>query len=137
MVFNYSGCVVPSFLHRVYNRCTHQEDISHHIQFLKNILQYRDQNMPIIHSKIRHFHAARKQGALVPRSSKPNYRTVVSVTYDNVSKVHKYSQECISQAYNVIGEPCPRIVHSSLPKLGSRISTKRCVLGKVKLLMKN
>ena len=128
---------MPSFLHRVYNRCTHQEDISHHIQFLKNILQHRDQNMTIIHRKIKHFHEERKLEVLVPCNSNTDYRSVVSITYDTVSKVHNYTQECISKAYKVSGEQCPRIVHSSLPKLGNRISTKRTVLGKVKSLMMN
>ena len=129
------GCIVPSFLHRVYSRCTRAEDISHHIQFLKTVLEHRAQNMNDIHVKLAEFYAKRKSSNSTGNVVKTEYRTVTSVTFDAVSKIHMLTKQCIFETYKLAGIQCPRIVYTSLPKLGTKVSTKRSVLGKVKSLI--
>ena len=126
---------MPSFLHRVYSRCTRAEDISHHIQFLKTVLEHRAQNMNDIHVKLAEFHAKRKSSNSTGNVVKTEYRTVTSVTFDAVSKIHMLTKQCIFETYKLAEVQCQRIVYTSLPKLGTKVSTKRSVLGKVKSLI--
>ena len=126
-----SGCVVPSFLHRVYNRCTEQGDRSHHIQLMKNVLKHRSQNMTVILNKFEKFHASRHRSHV--RSKEPfDKQSVTSITFDAVSKVHLYTENCIKASYKHVGQQVPHMVFTSFPKMVSRLSSKRTVLGQVK-----
>ena len=60
------------------------------------------------------------------------YGTITNVKFDAVSKLHLFTTTCIEDAFRLIGETPPRTVFSSLPKLSSKISTKRSVLGLVR-----
>ena len=134
-------------MHRVYNRCTQPEDISHHIGFLKNVLRHRSQDMTWVKDKIEGLHAKRRRRATSSTSSpdhkstlrsdhKSDHVSVTSVTFDAVSKVHQFTRQCLIESFKKASFDDPRVVYSSLPKLGSRISTKRSILGTVKSVIK-
>ena len=131
----FSGCVVPSFLHRVFARCTDSKDVDHHVQFLRKILKNRNQNTKVIAGKFDTFFSKRLKvkdcislGAMgTTRSGRS-----INVKFDGVSKMHLFSRSCIIAGYKASGTAKPRIIFSSLPRVVSRISTKRKVLAIVK-----
>ena len=120
-------------MHRVYNRCTENEDINHHTQFLKNVLDHRAQNKNVICGKFSSFHAKRKNPERFLR--RKSNRIATSVTFDAVSKIHLFTRSCMTRSYSHIGLDSPPEVYSSFPKSGSKVSTKRSILGKVKSTM--
>ena len=119
-------------MHRVYSRCTRTEDISHHNQFIKTVLKSRSQDMADISRKVANFHVKRKSKNILITRPRPKSKMITSVTFDTVSKMHLVTKVCVENSYKLIGLPVPHIVYRSLPKLGSHVSTKRSVLGKVK-----
>ena len=124
---------MPSFLHRVFARCTQAGDTKHHVQFLRKILNHRNQNMGVINRKIDAFFTkrSRSKNHITPVKVGKSRRTV-NVKFDAVSRMHLFSRSCILESYRASGAARPRIVFSSLPRVMSRISTKRKVLGMVK-----
>jgi hypothetical protein len=88
--------------------------------------------MQAVKGKFKRFYSRRHQRSYLTQS-RPRSRThVTSIKFDLVSKMHLYSQSCIVSSYKAAGKPKPRIVYSSLPKVMSRVYTKRSVLRKVK-----
>ena len=65
----HKGCIVSSFLHRVFNRTTLTTDISCHIQFLKTILNHRNQNRRDILDKMEQIQVKKKRSILRPSKS--------------------------------------------------------------------
>ena len=55
------GCVVPSFLHRAFARCTLAGDTKHHVQFLRKILENRSQNLQVTNRKFDAFFSKKSQ----------------------------------------------------------------------------
>ena len=125
------GCVLPSFLHRVQKRFTLLGDTCHHLQLLKQVLHHRNQNMTVIHSKIKKFYSKMQEGQVIKLGS-DSRKKVTSIKFDSVSKMHFFTRSCILTSYKAAGRPSPRIVFSSLPKIMSRFYTKRSVIRKVK-----
>ena len=121
---------MPSFLHRVFTRCTMPQDVKHHIQFLKTILKHRNQNMKVIEGKFETFFTKRHQPRT--RAKAARTRSILNLKFDAVSKMHLFTQKCILSSYKSSSTAKPRIVYSSLPRVMSRISTKRKVLSIVK-----
>ena len=125
---------MPSFLHRVFARCTDSKDVDHHVQFLRKILKNRNQNTKVIAGKFDTFFSNRLEvkdcKSLGVKSNRPGRS--VNVKFDGVSKLHLFSQSCIVAGYKASGTAKPRIIFSSLPRVVSRISTKRKVLAIVK-----
>ena len=125
---------MPSFLHRVFARCTLAADMEHHVRFLRNILENKNQNMNVINRKIDNFFTKRSCSKVLKISTArvvKNSRTI-NVKFDGVSKMHLFTQSCLLTSYKASGTAKPRIVFSSLPRVIARISTKRKVLGMVK-----
>ena len=114
-------------------------DTQHHVRFLKKVLGHRNQNMQVVKSKFESFFAKRRNARSqhVHAQGQSKSRRVVSVKFDLVSKVHLYSRSCILASYKAAGVPGPRLVYSSLPKVMSRIYTKRSVIRKVKKRLTN
>ena len=106
--------------------------MKHHIQFLKAILENRNQNMAVIHNKFDAFFSKLRGSVNSNSEGAPAISSVVSVKFDIVSKVHMFTRPCITESYKACGMPCPNFVYSSLPKVMEKISTKRSVVGKVK-----
>ena len=123
---------MPSFMHRVYSRCTENDDRNHHTQFMKKVLEHRSQDMSKILDRFEDFHVKRRR-SLAGQKRSSDFVFATPVTYDELSKVNLFTKRCIISSYEQVGLESPPIVYSSFPKLGSRISTKRSVLGKVKL----
>ena len=67
-----------------------------------------------------------------PKVKVATRKQVTSVKFDMISKMHLYSRSCIVSSYKAAGKQLPRIVYSSLPRIMSKVYTKRSVLGKVK-----
>ena len=63
-------------------------------------------------------------------------RRVVSIKFDLVSKMHRFSRSCIVESYKAAGVSRPRMVYSSLPKVMGKLYTKRSVLSKVRNVIK-
>ena len=133
-IFFFLGCIVPSFMHRVYSRCTDHTDRNFHSRFIKRVLEHRSQDMALINGRFADFHVRRKRSLTVSRKS-PSFVFATSVTFDEVSKVHLFTKRCIIRSYEHVRLDSPPIVFSSFPKLGTKISTKRTVFGKVKLVI--
>ena len=128
---------MPSFLHRVFTRCTMPQDAKHHIQFLKTILKHRNQNMKVVEGKFESYFSKRRQPrtrakAARTRAKAARTRSILNLKFDAVSKMHLFTQKCILSSYKASSTAKPRIVYSSLPRVMSRISTKRKVLSIVK-----
>ena len=105
---------------------------NYHTKFLKKVLKHRSQDMASVNGRFTDFHVRRRSSSKLQKNS-PNFTFAAAVTFDEVSKVHLFSKRCITSAYQHIRLDSPPLVYSSFPKLGSKISTKRTVLGKVKL----
>jgi hypothetical protein len=88
--------------------------------------------MQAVKGKFKSFYSKHYQRDCLAKSRPESRRRVTSVKFDLVSKMHLYSQSCIVSSYKAAGKPKPRIVYSSLPKVMSRVYTKRSVLRKVK-----
>ena len=138
MVINFClllGCVVPSFLHRAHKRCTLLSDTYHHVELLKTVLKNRKQDMKVIDSKIKMFYNNRRNSKPASVKRLVNTKRVVSVKYDSVSSMHLFTRTCIMKSYKAAGVKSPRIVHSSLPKVMTKLYSKRSVLTQVKKSM--
>ena len=109
-------------------------DIRHHVEFLKQVLCHRNQNMQVLESKFERFFTKRMRERHQHAESRRVHRrsSVASVKFDQVSKMHLYSRCCIISSYKAAGRQNPRIIYSSLPKVMSRVYTKRSVIRKVK-----
>ena len=105
------------------------------MELLKTVLKNRKQDMKVIDSKIKMFYNNRRKPkpALVKRLV--NTRRVVSVKYDSVSNMHLFTRTSIMKSYKAAGVKSPRIVHSSLPKVMTKLYSKRSVLTQVKKSM--
>ena len=114
---------MPSFLHRVYGRCTRQVDIDHHIGFMKNILRLRHHDMKLVNTRFKRFHAKRLE-----RKKAFIFRGATVVTYDAVTKVHVVTRNIICKASRASGLDIFPFVCTSLPKLKNRLFSKRLVL---------
>ena len=128
--------MVPSFLHRVFARCTDPADMKHHIRFLRKVLDSRNQNMLVINRKFDTFFTKRTTAnprvrAISHQKAGKNKRSII-VKFDGVSKMHLFTQSCILTSYKASGIVKPRILYSSLPKMIAKIVTKRRVLAMVK-----
>ena len=132
MIYIVLGCVVPSFLHRAHKRCTLLGDTYHHVELLRTVLKYRKQDMNVIDSKIKNFYTNRRKSRPASVKRLVNTRRVVGIKYDSVSNMHLFTRKCILKSYKSAGVSCPRIVHSSLPKVMSKLYTKRSVLSQVR-----
>ena len=127
----FSGSVVPSFLHRAHKRCTDRCDKQHHASFLLRVLQNRNQDMKIIKRK---FDISMRKLKKPPvAKARQHFGNIVKLRYDRPSKFHLLTRSCILSSYKNVRKPAPRVIHSSLPKIMSRLVTKRSVLRKVKL----
>ena len=128
------GSVVPSFLHRAHHRCTDQRDRDHHSAFLHNVLRHRNQNMEVIKQKFKVFmRKLRKPQSRKASTSRLPHSRVLSLKFDLTSGLHLFTRSCVLSAYKSAGITRPRLIYSSLPKVMSRIITKRSLLRKVKL----
>ena len=87
--------------------------------------------MPAVESKIQKFYSKLHGGKVVKTKSK-SLKQVLSIKFDQVSKMHLFSKTCLVSSYKAAGRPRPQIVYSSLPKVMRRLYTKRAVLGKVR-----
>ena len=90
----------------------------------------------MVRSKFERFFAKRRLGRkqlVKPRVERR--KQVTSVKFDMVSKMHLHSRLCIVSSYKAAGRQLPRIVYSSLPKVMSKVYTKRSVIGKVQKKM--
>merc|ERR1712129_393921 len=110
---------------------TLQGDTRHHLQILKQILRSRSQNMVAVESKIQKYYSKNKHGKVVKTKSMAR-KQVISIKFDQVSKMHLFTKTCLVSSYKAAGRPRPRIVYSSLPKVMARLYTKRAVLRKVR-----
>merc|ERR1712142_1193419 len=130
----YKGCVVPSFLHRVFSRCTKNGDIKHHVQFLRRILKHRSQNMKCMEVRFRAFFA-KKHGFKRMSSERTKIDQVkmsAIVKFDSASMLHLFTRKCILSSYKASGSAKPRFILSNLPRVMSRITTKRKVLSMIR-----
>ena len=119
------GCVVPSFLHRAHKRCTLLGDTYHHVQFLRTILEHRQQNMQVVKSKMKAYFCKQRRLRKLSRPKRlKNPGRVISIKFDLVSKLHLFTRTCILASYKAAGVLKPRIIYSSLPKVMSRFYTK-------------
>ena len=107
-------------------------DIRHHMQFLKSVLEHRNQNMTVVHNKFDAFTLRQRKTAGKAKKKAPADKRIVNIKFDTVSKLHLFTRSCITASYKAAGLTCPRVVYSSLPKVISKFSTKRSVVGKVK-----
>merc|ERR1719450_1936577 len=124
----YKGCVVPSFLHRVRERCSLSGDRIHHLENLKLVLKHRNQNMRAINARIKRFYSRQNAGRITKlnRGSR-----ITRIKFDAVSKMHQYSKSCLLASYRAAGLT-PRFVYTSLPRVLSKFYSKRAVVKKVK-----
>ena len=132
LIYFILGCVVPSFLHRAHKRFTLLGDTYHHVELLRTVLQYRKQDMNVIDSKIKNFYNNRRKSRSDSVKRLVNTRRVVSIKYDSVSHMHLFTRRCILKSYKAAGVSSPKIVHSSLPKVMSKLYTKRSVLSQLR-----
>ena len=129
------GCVVPSFLHRAFARCTLAGDTKHHVQFLRKILENRSQNLQVTNRKFDAFFSKKSQKKVdgpVKTGCVAKRKRVIIVKFDTVSKMHLFTQSCILASYRASGASKPRFIYTSLPRVIPRITTKRRVLKIVK-----
>ena len=76
---------MPSFLHRVFARCTDSKDVDHHVQFLRKILKNRNQNTKVIAGKFDTFFSKRLK-VKDAKCTRPGRS--INVKLDGVSKLH-------------------------------------------------
>lgn len=126
---------MPSFLHRVFSRCTMLQDVQHHIQFLRKILQHRNQNEKVIGGKFETFFAKKSRAKPRTLAKAGTTRGILNLKFDGVTKMHLFTQRCILRSYKASSTAKPRIIFSSLPRVMARISSKRKVLATVKKMM--
>ena len=109
-------------------------DTHHHVQFMKKVLEHKNQNQRIIKSKFDSFFDKRRIAKFQKINRKTILKTsrVTSVKFYRVSKMHLFTCSCIISSYKVAGVHRPRLVYSSLPKVMSRVYTKRSVLRRVR-----
>ena len=125
---------MPSFLHRVFSRCTKNRDIDHHVQFLRRILKDRCQNMKCIEVRFRAFfnkkHEFKRMSLERAKSDEVKMSTIIK--FDSVSMLHLFTRKCILSSYKASGSAKPRFILSNLPRVMSRITTKRKVLSMIR-----
>ena len=54
------GCIVPSYLHRIYDRCSTTGEVNHHIKCMRTILKNRSQDMDVVQKKSKRFYMKNK-----------------------------------------------------------------------------
>ena len=126
---DYKGSIVPSYMHRIYNRCTTNTSISHHLTFMMKMLECRDQDLSVVRKKYKSFMDKR----LYPNSHKRNYtyNGPVLIHYDAASNSHVFVKDVIFETYKKVGVTMPPIVHRSMPKIMSILTSKGAVIRKI------
>ena len=127
---NYKGCIVPNYMHRIYNRCTSNSSRSHHLQFMLKILKNREQDFEIIMKKFRKSIDRIKQVGKLSAVKMIRNRPLL-VHYNNASKSHILVTEILRNAYMDLGLSVPPVVHRGLPKIMAMLTSKRADIKKV------
>ena len=128
----YKCSVVPISLHRAHTRCTDPRDTQHHIQFMKTIVQARNQDASTVLKKYKSFFNKRRKGFAAVKKSKLSVRTT-PVIFDGVTGQHEKVGGLIRSCFkgNV------RVVYKSRNKVASILCPKRKTISKLSRILNN
>ena len=126
----YKTAVVPISLYRAHTRCTDPRDINHHISFMKNICQARNQDMAQVKKKYDKFFQKRRKPASKNNalSDKMIRQKTTPITYDCVSDQHKFVGSLIKDSFT---RGALQLVYRSRQNVGSAVCPKRKTIKKV------
>ena len=125
----YQSSIIPNFMHRIFNRCTTNSSITHHLVFMMKILNHRHQSPNLIKKRYQKFMDKKQNSVNCKNSFK--YKNSSLIYYDNASKSHDFVSTVLFQSYKALGQTMPPIIHRSLPKILSLLTSKRADIIKI------
>ena len=115
----YKTAIVPISLYRAHSRCTDSADVNHHISFMKNIVQARNQDPTSVHQKYEAFFKKRRSGHQSMRTFTKVKTT--PILYDSVSGQHRIVRRLVKSSFG----SSLNVVYKSRSKVPSLLCPKR------------
>ena len=125
---SYKTSVVPITMHRIDRRCTDISDKQSHGDFIFKILKSRGLDMAGVRQRIRAFNRKKNVGKQSGKNNGQFGRSYM-VTYDSVSKSHKFVMDIIRISSGSLHRPKPMSI--SHPTLASILCPKRHTIRRI------